>query len=159
MLKSEKISDAELVAVAVLRVLHKVPYFSRWWSFVRTNFFPYFPSLTQAVVRLARLTPFIERVAVKVEHLDFSVSDSEPLPVCRSKRAQRCNVRGATFGYGSQGSVYGFKLHAWTKLNGQIALYSVRPANMHDLTVGHELNAHWTEYGAPKQIGDKRPGP
>lgn len=153
--RHEKVSDADLIALAVLRILHKAPYFSTWWSFVRVNFFPHLPSLTQACIRLARLAPVVERIAVQVEHLPFIVVDSMPLPVCRSKRAGRCKVRGARFGYSSQGSVYGFKLHAWTKLNGQIALYGVRPANLHDLTVGHELNTHWVEYGAPKQIGDK----
>ena len=152
-LSNEKISDAQLIAVAMLRFLHKLPYFSRWWSFLKINFFPHFSSLTQAVVRLARLTPVVERIAVRVEHLDFSVIDSEPMPVCRSNRAAHCKVRGATFGYGSQGSVYGFKLLTWTKLNGQIALYTVRPANLHDL--GHELNDHWAVYGTPKLIGDK----
>ena len=153
--ENEKISDAELVAVAVLRPLHKYPYFSRWWAFLRKNFFPHFPSLTQAVTRLARLTPWIESIAVRVEDHDFVVVDSQPLNVCRLKRASRCSFPGATFGYGSQGSVYGFKLHAWTTLNGQIAQYTVRPANLHDLTVGYELNRRWVEYGAPKQIGDK----
>lgn len=152
---NENVSDADLVAVAVLRILHKQPYFSVWWSFMRVNFLPGLPSLTQAVTRLARLVGVVESIAVQVEALSFVVIDSQPLPVCRFKRAKRCKVRGATFGYGSQGSVYGFKLHAWTKLNGQIALYSIRPANLHDLTVGHALNAHWTLYGAPRIIGDK----
>lgn len=151
----EKISDAELVAVGVLRLLHKQPFFSRWWSLCKLNFFPGYPSLTQAVVRLARLTDLVERLAVEVEHLDFVIVDSQPLNVCRSKRAGRCKVRGATFGYGSQGSVYGFKLHAWTTPNGKITQYLIRPANEHDLTVGHALNQRWTEYGAPKQVGDK----
>jgi len=97
----------------------------------------------------------IESMAVQVEKLAIVIIDSQPLPVCRLKRARRCKVPEATFGYGTQGRVYGFKLHAWTGLNGQIAQYSIRPANMHDLTVGYEFNQRWIEYGAPKIIGDK----
>lgn len=40
--RHEKISDAELIAVAVLQRLHKVPYFSRWWRFLKLNHFPSF---------------------------------------------------------------------------------------------------------------------
>lgn len=29
----EKISDGDLLAIALLQKLHKVPYFSRWWRF------------------------------------------------------------------------------------------------------------------------------
>jgi hypothetical protein len=130
---------------------------------VKINFFSYLPSLTQAYVRLKRLTEIIERLAVQIESLAFVVIDSQPLPACRTKRAHRCKVPEATFGYGTQGRVYGFKLHAWrrgapsrwTKLNGQIVQYVVRPANIHDLTVGYELNQHWIAYGAPQIIGDK----
>ncbi|WP_407542493.1 hypothetical protein Q0M94_23145 (plasmid) [Deinococcus radiomollis] len=46
-------------------------------------------------------------MSVKVEALDFVVIDSQPLPVCRSKRASRCTFPEATFGYGTQGSIYG----------------------------------------------------
>lgn len=104
-------------------------------------------SLTQAVTRLTRLAGIVEQIAVQV--------DAQPLPVCRFKRAKRCKARGATLSSGSWGRVYRFNLHAWTKLNSQIALYSGRPAHLHDLTVGHGLNAHWTLYGAPRLIGDK----
>ena len=51
--------------------------------------------------------------------------------------------------------MYGFKLHAWTTLNGRIAKYEIRPANEHDFTVGCEMNRDWPAYSGPKQIGDK----
>lgn len=119
------------------------------------NFWPHLPSLTQATVRLQRLLPVVEAACVEVEDLDFAVIDSMPLPVCRSKRASRCKVKEATMGYGTQGSVYGFKFHAWSTLNGKLAQYVVLPANQHDLMAGYELNAKWVAYGAPRIIGDK----
>ena len=151
----EKISDAELVAVAVLQRLHKVPYFNRWWRLVKLNHFPQFPSEVQARVRLKRLTPVIEGVCVEVQALDFVVVDSEPLPVCTFKRAPRCKFRGARHGFSTSGPVYGFKLHAWTMLNGRIAKYEIHPANEHDFSVGCVMNRDWPAYSGPKQIGDK----
>ncbi len=56
----ENISDADLVAVALLQKLHKVLYFSRRWQFLKPNHFPHFPSEPQARIRLARLTPVFE---------------------------------------------------------------------------------------------------
>ena len=51
----EKISAADLLAVAILQRLHNVPYFSRWWQLLKVNHFTHFPSAPQARVRLARL--------------------------------------------------------------------------------------------------------
>ncbi|UWX64597.1 IS982 family transposase [Deinococcus rubellus] len=153
--RHEKISDAQLVAVAVLQHLHKAVYFSRWWAMLKTNFFPWFPSEVQARVRLERLTPVIERVSVEVEQLDFSVIDSAPLPTCLFKRAKRCKFPGAAYGFSTAGMVYGYKVHAWTTLNGKIAKYELHPANVHDFVVGCEMNVDWPAYGGPKQIGDK----
>ena len=152
---NEKASDAEIAAVALLQPLHKQMYFSCRWALIKTNFCPHLPSLTQATIRLSRLVPTLETMSVKVEDLDFVVIDSQPLPVCRSKRASRCTFPEATFGYGTQGSVYGFKLHAWSTLNGKLVQYVIRPANEHDLTAGYLMNKKWVEYGAPKIIGDK----
>ncbi|GGK41785.1 hypothetical protein GCM10008955_39480 [Deinococcus malanensis] len=59
----EKISDAELLAVALLQKLHKVSYFSHWGRFLRLNHFPYFLSKPQARIRLARLTQVVKQLA------------------------------------------------------------------------------------------------
>lgn len=151
----EKISDADLLAVALLQKLHKVPYFSRWWGFLKCNHFPHFPSEPQARIRLARLTPVVEQLATEVQELDFVAVDSEPLPVCTFKRAPRCKFRGARYGFSTAGPIYGFKLHAWTALHGRIVRYVIRPANEHDFSVLCEMNQDWPAYGGPKQIGDK----
>lgn len=151
----EKISDAELVAVAVLQRVHKVVYFKGWWRLLKLNHCPHFPSEVQARVRLERLTPVIERVSVEVQALDFVAVDSEPLPVCTFKRAPRCKFKGAQHGFSTSGPVYGFKLHAWSTLNGKIARYEIHPANEHDFTVGCVMNRAWSAYSGPRQIGDK----
>ena len=151
----EKISDAQLVAVALLQRIHKAVYFRHWSRFLKLNHSAWFPSETQARLRLARLTPVIERLSVEVQNLDFVVIDSEPLPVSTFKRAPRCKFPGATHGFGISEPVYGFKLRAWTTLNGKIAKYEIHPANLRDFTVGCIMNTDWPAYGGPKQIGDK----
>jgi hypothetical protein len=50
---------------------------------------------------------------------------------------------------------YGFKLPAWSTLNGKVAQDLIWLANEHDLVAGYQLNKKWVEYGAPQQIGDK----
>lgn len=151
----EKIGDARLIALALLRFIHKVPYFKTWWRMLKVNLCPELPSLPQASLRLKRLTPTIEKLACQVEPLAFAVIDSEPIPMCRYKRAKRCKFPGAAFGFGTQGKFYGFKLHAWTTLNGKIAQYALVAANEHDLTGGGHLVEQWPAYGGPKIIGDK----
>lgn len=78
-----------------------------------------------------------------------------PLPVCRPKRAKHCRFPEAKWGYGTQGTIFGFKLHAWILPTGELVQYSVQPAHHHDIVVGYELNLRWEAYGAPKIIGDK----
>lgn len=153
--RHEKISDADLLALAILRYLHKVPYFNRWWKMLRQDVGVLLPSLTQAHVRLKRLLPVLEGLLSEVEQLDFAVIDSEPIPICRIKRAKNCKFPGATTGFSTQGMVYGFKLHAWSLPNGRIVRYVIRPAHEHDLTAGEMMNAEWPTYGGPKIIGDK----
>lgn len=151
----EKISDADLVAVALLQRLHKIPYFSCWWAFLKVNHFPEYPSEARARVRLTRLTLVIEQLATEIQELDFATVDSQLLPVATFKRAPRCKFPGVRFGFSTAEPVFGFKLHAWSALNGRIVRYEIRGADQHDLTVLCEMNRDWPAYGGPKLIGDK----
>ncbi len=76
----EKISDADLLAVALLQKLHKVSYFSCWWRFLKLNHFPHSPSDPQAHIRLVRLTPVIEQLATEVQHWTSSSWIRSPCP-------------------------------------------------------------------------------
>lgn len=150
----QKVTDAMLLALQLSRLVFKVPYASIWWSMVRDTR-PGLPSYTQAYTRSAALLERLEGLANTPERLAEVIIDSMPLPVCRPKRTRRCAFPGARWGYGTQGSFYGYKLHAWVTPTGQIVQYLLRPANLHDLTVGDELNQQWPAFGGPKLIGDK----
>ncbi|AFZ67402.1 hypothetical protein Deipe_1891 [Deinococcus peraridilitoris DSM 19664] len=112
-------------------------------------------SEVQIRLTLNRLASVIEGLSTEVEALAFVAVDSEPLPVCTFKRAPRCKFRGTKHSFSTAGSTYGFKLHAWSTLNGTIARYEIRPANEHDFVVGCAMNRDWAAYGAPKQTEDK----
>ena len=151
----EKVSDAVLVALEVLRVLHKHPYRSVWFTLILLNFYPNLPSYTQIYTRLERLGHLIETWHQAPESVEIAVVDSFPLPVCRPKRAHSCKVRFASLGYGTQGSVYGFKGHVWTTPQGRILQYRLDSAHHHDFPMACELNQSWSAFGAPQVIGDK----
>ena len=151
----EKVSDALLISLALLRFVRKIAYFKTWWQLLTCDLQMTLCSVPQASSRLKRLTGVIEQLACEVEHLDFAVIDSAPIPVCRYKRASRCKFPGAQFGFGTQGKFYGVKLHAWTSLNGKVVNYRIIAGNEHDLPAGLEMNTDWEAYGGPKIIGDK----
>ena len=151
----EKVSDAVLLALEVLRVLHKHPYRSVWFTLILVNFYPDLPSYTQIYLRLERLGHLIETWHQAPEPVGMAVVDSFPLPVCRPKRAHSCKVRFASLGYGTQGSVYGFKGHVWTTPQGRVLQYRLESAHHHDSPIARKLNTGWVAFGAPLVIGDK----
>ena len=152
--RHQKLTDARLIALLLSRFVFKHPYPSIWWAMLREDRSG-LPTYTQAFTRGQRLLARLEALACPTESIAEVVVDSMPLPVCRPKRGKRCAFPGARWGYGTQGDVYGFKLHAWVSPAGRILQYLLRPANLHDITVAYELNARWGEFGGPKIIGDK----
>lgn len=152
--RHQKITDAQLVALHLSRLVFKHAYPSVWWNMLKDGR-PHLPSYTQAFVRMSRLLEQLQQAACPERDCEAVLIDSMPLPVCRPKRAKRSRFAGAAWGYGTQGNFYGYKLHAWILPSGEIVQYSVKPANLHDLTASYELNAQWPQYGGPKIIGDK----
>ena len=152
--RHQKISDAYLVALHLSRLVFKHPYPSVWWNILKDGR-PNLPSYTQAFVRINNLLEKLQQAACPGRRCEEVLIDSMPLPVCRPKRAKRCRFAGAKWGYGTQGKFYGYKLHAWILPNGEIVHYSVKSANMHDITASYELNLQWPKYGGPRVIGDK----
>ncbi|WP_420594353.1 IS982 family transposase [Deinococcus sp.] len=152
--RHQKLTDALLVALLLTRLVFKHPYASVWWSMLREDR-PGLPSYTQAYTRGTRLLEQLEAIVSPPQLCAEVIIDSMPLPVCRPKRGGQCVFPGARWGYGTQGQVFGYKLHAWVCPQGRILQYLVKPANLHDTTVGFELNQRWPEFGGPKIVGDK----
>ena len=152
--RHQKLSDAHLLALLLARLVFKHPYPSIWWSMLKADRVG-LPSYTQAYTRGLRLLDDLEKIVCPAERCAEVIIDSMPLPICRPKRGKRCAFPGARWGHGTQGDVYGYTLHAWVSPAGQIMQYLVQPANLHDTTVGYELNRRWPDFGGPKIIGDK----
>ncbi|AZI41888.1 IS982 family transposase [Deinococcus psychrotolerans] len=152
--KHQKMTDAMLVALLLTRFVFKHPYASVWWNILCEDR-PGLPSYTQAYTRGVRLLAQLEAVVSPPQQCAGVIIDSMPLPVCRPKRAKGCAFPGARWGYGTQGHVFGYKLHAWVSPQGRILQYLVKPANLHDTTVGFELNQRWPDFDGPKIIGGK----
>jgi hypothetical protein len=151
---NQKVSTPKLVA-AYLTMLHfKHPHFSTWWVLLK-EFYPHWCSFTQAYLRLHKALETLEGVACRTGVYALLVCDSAPLPVCRLKRTKRCKVREACLGYSTQGWVYGFKVHAWVTLEGEIVQYRLETASLHDTPAAEQLNVRWAEYGGPRVLGDK----
>ena len=150
----QKLTDAKLVAYLLARFVYRHPYPSVWWSMLKADW-DSLPSYTQAYKRGIALLEKLETLAQTARKCSEVIIDSMPLPVCRSKRAKHSRFKGAKWGYGTQGKFYGYKLHAWVTPEGSIVQYALRPANLHDVTVGYELNVRWPDYGGPTLIGDK----
>ncbi|SMB85129.1 IS982 family transposase [Deinococcus hopiensis] len=152
--KHQKLTDALLVALLLARFVFKQPYRSIWWNMLREDRVG-LPSDTQAYMRSVRLLERLEALVSPAKRCAEVIIDSMPLPVCRPKRGKRCKFPGAKWGFGTQGDVYGYKLHAWVTPAGEIVQSLLKPANLHDTTVSYELNRRWPEFGGPKIIGDK----
>ncbi|SMB97446.1 Transposase DDE domain-containing protein [Deinococcus hopiensis KR-140] len=152
--KHQKLTDALLVALLLARFVFKQPYPSIWWNMLREDRRG-LPSYTQAYMRSVRLLDRLEALVSPAKRCAEVIIDSMPLPVCRPKRGKRCKFPGAKWGFGTQGDVYGYKLHAWVTPAGEIVQYLLKPANLHDTIVSYELNRRWPEFGGPKIIGDK----
>ena len=84
----EKVSDAVLVALEVLRVLHKHPYRSVWFTLILLNFYPNLPSYTQIYTRLERLGHLIETWHQAPESVEIAVVDSFPPSLPSQTRSQ-----------------------------------------------------------------------
>lgn len=150
----QKVSDGLLVALLLSRFVFKHPYPLIWWSLLREDRLG-LPSYTQAFTRGQHLPERLEEIVSPAQRCAEVIIDSMPLPVGRPRRGNRYAFPGARWGFGTQGDVYGFKLHAWVSPLGHILQYVIRPANLHDTTVAYELNRRWPDFGGPKIIGDK----
>ena len=151
--KNQKISDAEVIAVGLVRIWFGHPYLYSWWMIVRA-FFPHYPSFTQIYTRMIRLRHIIEDLSKRKRSCDIVIVDSQPIPVAKFIRRDTCRFAGATSGYGTQGRVYGFKLHAMASPSGEVLDYRLRPANESDYKVAMTMKRGHT-FGDALFIGDK----
>ena len=138
-----RISDAELVCLAVAQMLLDCPSERRWLRIVRIrlgHLFPYVPHQPGYNKRLRRLAPTICRVLRELVAASPSVCDrvrlldSTPVPCAASRETvKRSQLAGyAAYGYCASHSRYfwGFRLYLLSTPDGLPVDFALAPANM-----------------------------
>lgn len=159
-------SDSELITMALVGECRGWDVETEMLSYWREHrdLFPRIPSQSRFNRRRRNLIQAFNLIRLVVlEMLDLAqdrqcVIDSLPVPVVQFHWAPHASsewaVHEAAFGKcaSKKITIFGYKLHLLTTLNGVIIDFILAPANEHDLTVGRELLA--SHYNL-EVLGDK----
>lgn len=166
-----KLSDSEIITLAIVGEIHSISSEKAWFNYVRKNLKDLFPNLSHRT-RFNRTRRNLESVinAIRNEignylgynQSDFYIVDSMPIPVCGFGRAHFSKRFKdiATYGYcaSKKETYYGLKLHAAVTLDGYITNIELTAANVDDREILWELipNAYQTiVLGDKGYIGDR----
>ena len=138
-----KCTDAEIIAVAMMQSYFGCATLKRTFLLVKANepkAFPHLPSYQQWLARWHRLSSqmgaILENVPLNIKDLDeIYLIDSFPIPMCQPIRHGRVNLlrdEGASFGKGTKGWFFGFKLHVLSTRSGQIVGSVLLPTSYDD---------------------------
>jgi Transposase DDE domain len=170
--RRKKLSDAELLCLAVAQVLLGFPSQHRWLRFAYGrlgHLFPYLPHQPGYHKRLVAATPLIQRaiqqLATQVpSHADqLRLIDATPLPCGTSREtAKRSELAGfANYGYCASHSRYywGLKLYLVTTLEGMPIVWCLTDPKLGEREVAADLLGHAQDLTALPAgvvvIGDK----
>jgi hypothetical protein len=147
-----RISDAELVCLAVAQILLDIPSERRFLRFAMTrlgHLFPYLPKQPGYNKRMRRLAPQIVSVLNAVAFASPSwcdnvrLLDSTPVPVGASRETvKRSDFAGhAAYGYCASHSRYfwGFRLYLLCAPDGMPIAFELAPANASEREVAAEM--------------------
>lgn len=141
-----KLSDSEIIAIAICGELAGVDSERAWHSFVERNYrhlFPNFCSRSRFNRTRRALLPTTELLRQKLPSVFPALSsgvcivDSFPLPVCEFGRARYCDAyRGFGANYGKcpskKETYFGYKVHVLTTLEGYVSAFEITPASTDD---------------------------
>lgn len=165
-----KLSDSEIITLAIVGELQGVSSEKAWFNYVRKNYKYLFPNLcdrTRFNRTRRHLSSVIDTIRMRLgDYLGYNqapvlIVDSMPVPVCEFGRAHfaKCFKGLGSYGYcaSKKKSYYGFKLHAMVTLEGFITNVLITPANTDDREALWELSPHNPEtivLGDKGYIGD-----
>jgi DDE family transposase len=170
--RRKKLSDAELLCLAVAQVLLGFPSQHHWLRFAYGrlgHLFPYLPHQPGYHKRLVAAAPLILRATQVLaagvpSHIDqLRLIDATPVPCGTSRETvKRSELAGwANYGYCASHSRYywGLKLYLVTTLEGMPVVWCLADPKLGEREVGAELLAHARDLAAlPAEvvvIGDK----
>ena len=153
-----KCTDAEIIAVAMMQSYFGCATLKRTYLLVKANdsqAFPHLPSYKQWLARWHQLS---FQMDVILENIPLNITDSEeiylidsfPIPMCQAIRHGRVNLlrdEGASFGKGTKGWFFGFKLHVLSTRTGQIVGAILLPTSYDD-RAGAKMLASLMEEGS-----------
>ena len=153
--RRKKLSDAELLCLAVAQVLLGFPSQHHWLRFAYGrlgHLFPYLPHQPGYHKRLIAATPLIQRAVQKLatqipSHADqLRLIDASPLPCGTSREtAKRSELAGfANYGYCASHSRYywGLKLYLVTTLEGMPIVWCLADPKLGEREVAADLLGH-----------------
>jgi hypothetical protein len=144
---NQKGSYAELMSIALVGEMLGQPHSGTWFMLVADlgkDLFPVLPDVT----RYHRILKNLERIwadfalcLANMVYPDTTYSiDSKPIPICKRKRKAFYRAMSeASSGFSTQGSVFGFKLHAVVNNLQMVCRFAIVSANEADPTVGKAL--------------------
>jgi IS5 family transposase len=144
--ETAKLSDSEILTIALTGETLGVDSETAWYSFVRKNYSELFPNMCDRTRYnrtrrdLSRVTEMLRQRLNDTMELYFSsdrLIDSFPLEVCEFGRANFCRafkVEEADYGYcaSKKETYFGYKVHAMTTVEGYITDFAVTPASTDD---------------------------
>lgn len=166
-----KLSDSEIITLAIVGEIHGISSEKAWFNYVRKNLKDLFPNLSHRT-RFNRTRRNLESVinAIRKEignylgynQSDIYIVDSMPIPVCGFGRAHFSKRFKDISSYGycasKKETYYGLKLHAAVTLDGYITDIELTAANVDDREILWELipNSYQTiVLGDKGYIGDR----
>lgn len=142
--KRPHFTDTEVLMIALMQNVLGCQTLKQTYRYIKNNHASAFPHLCSYSRWIARLHPLQSLVGHLLEAAlsqakmptHAYVVDSKPIPCCkpiRHARALLLREEGATFGKGSTGWYFGYKLHLITHLRGGVVSAMLTPANCSDL--------------------------
>lgn len=148
-----KLSDTEIITIAICGELAGVDSENAWYSFVKRNYRHLFPKLCscsrfnrtrRALLQVTELLRQKLPSVFSIPNSRYFIVDSFPLPVCKFGRARYCRSFG---GYGAdygkcpskKETYFGYKVHAIVSLEGYVVSFEITPASKDDREGLHDL--------------------
>lgn len=147
------LTDSEVVTMEVVGEYLGIDQDKEIFKYFRSHYSPFFPDLhkiqrTTFVRQAANLWQVKESLwqtitgYIKYDPHLF-IMDSLPIPVCQFARAYRCQLFKGEAAFGKdmliRQTFYGFRIHVRLAWPGVITRFVLVPANIHELSVVHEL--------------------
>ena len=141
-----KLSDSEIITIALCGELVGIDSENAWLSFVKKNYRHLFPHLCSRTRfnrtrrALMQITELLRQKIISAFPIPISpycIIDSFPLAVCKFGRARYCKTfrdYGADYGKcaSKKETYFGYKVHALITLEGYITAFEITPASTDD---------------------------